>query len=92
MNTIVPGPPDIQTVDGPNPWANITDTGLRGHRCYFCHPLDYPPMPSFHTLCVGCGQLIFTAPVNDRLNDSLFVCGSCEREMRGDSHGLVQSR
>jgi hypothetical protein len=73
----------IETVLGPNPWAvnhkNCQNCG-REHCCYFCqHEGCYDPMPTNHTLCARCGQLIF-GDVLPR-NEAMDVCERCEAEI-----------
>lgn len=50
------------------------------HVCYFCRPDQYPEMPEKHTLCSRCGVLI-EIPIEDPMNDSMFVCDQCEIEI-----------
>jgi hypothetical protein len=85
MPTIVPRPPVVELVEGPNPWAELKNAEFGRHTCYFCHPEAYPPMPEFHTLCSCCSQLIRTPGINNPFNDDMLLCPDCETELGAEN-------
>lgn len=77
-------------------WNEDRSLVVGEHGCYFCGPELYPPMVPDHTLCARCAVLMYI-PMRDPLNESMFVCGECEIDLRDDLEeagfdALVQGR
>lgn len=50
------------------------------HRCYFCQPATFPPMPKHCTLCCRCGVFMYTG-IDDPTNEGMECCWPCQYEM-----------
>lgn len=76
--TVVSLPLAIPGIDA---WHLAPHTGGE-HRCYFCQPDTFPPMPQGCTLCSRCGVFIYTG-TDDPMNEGMSVCTRCDEEMSG---------
>lgn len=49
------------------------------HKCWFCSPDSYKPMPEGKTLCARCGDL------TDGNKNALDICAQCEQDLEGEN-------
>ena len=68
-------------------WKSVGDV----HRCYFCHPELYPPMPRGCTMCSCCGVLIVTGVTDDPMNEAMELCPTCEDWIKKEDEKEVRS-
>lgn len=68
-------------------WSTDRDVhngGVNVHKCYFCAPTLYPPMPKLCTICAKCGVFMWTGE-DDPRNTAMAVCEACEAEIDAEA-------